>query len=379
MPTIVLRGLTKEYTPGVRAVDALDLTIPDGAFMCLLGPSGCGKTTTLRMIAGLEQPTRGEISLDDRVLDAPDRGRYVPPDKRDMGLVFQSYALWPHLSVGGNVEFGLRMRKLPRRERSARVRDVLGLLQIEHLIDRYPSQLSGGQQQRVALARMLAVKPSVLLLDEPLSNLDARLRLEMRAELKRLHDELQTTIVFVTHDQFEAMTLGTHVAVMNEGVLQQVAGPMDIYRRPANVTVARFVGNPPMNLFSIKEGADSLGWCAWLAERSRAELPRAGWIGVRPEAVRLGTDAVKSDDRWTAQAIVESVLPTGPTFVVQVRLFEERLFVESFRELDVERGDALDCEIDGSAFHVFDATGARYERLEAPGASRDESAVRVLA
>jgi iron(III) transport system ATP-binding protein len=379
MPAIVLRGLTKEYTPGVRAVDALDLTIPDGAFMCLLGPSGCGKTTTLRMIAGLEQPTSGEISAGDRTLDAPDRGQYVPSEKRDMGLVFQSYALWPHLSVGGNVEFGLRMRKLPRRMRADRVREVLSLLRIEHLIDRYPAQLSGGQQQRVALARMLAVKPSVLLLDEPLSNLDARLRLEMRAELKRLHDELRTTIVFVTHDQFEAMTLGTHVAVMNEGVLQQVASPMDIYRRPANVTVARFVGNPPMNLFSLGDGADPLGWRSWLVPWCDGDLPRAGWIGVRPEAVRLGADATAADGRWIGNAIVESVLPTGPTFVIQVQLDEQRLFVESFRELGVQRGDGLACAIDASAFHVFDDAGARHELKAAPGVGREKPPVRVPA
>ena len=367
MPTITLTGLSKSYGPGAAAaVNALDLTIPDGAFMCLLGPSGCGKTTTLRMIAGLERPSAGEIAIGDRVLDAPATGRFVPAEKRNLGLVFQSYALWPHMTVEANTEFGLRMRKMPREARSERVREVLDMLQIGHLASRYPSQLSGGQQQRVALARMLAVRPSVLLLDEPLSNLDARLRLEMRAELKRIHDELRTTIVFVTHDQFEAMTLSTHVAVMHEGFLQQVGGPMDIYREPANLTVARFVGNPPMNLVSIADGADPLGWRAWLAEGRRIDPPRAGWIGVRPEgiAVRFADPGPADQRAWRAEATIESVLPTGPTFVVQVRIGDQQLYLESAQEVRGERGDAILLRIAEREFHVFDGEGFRVGRLE---------------
>src|SRR5690349_21668364 len=212
MPDIRLKAVAKSYGGGDYAVRGLDLTVPDGAFMCLLGPSGCGKTTTLRMIAGLEQPTAGTIAVGDQVLDSVEGGLYVPPEKRGMGLVFQNYALWPHLSIRENVEFGLRMRKVPAAERRSRAEAALRMVHVDAAMDRYPSQLSGGQQQRVALARMLAINPTVLLLDEPLSNLDARLRLEMRAELKRIHEESNATIVFVTHDQLEALTMATDVA-----------------------------------------------------------------------------------------------------------------------------------------------------------------------
>src|SRR5690606_20533269 len=218
MPTIALQNADKSYGANVaKAVSNLNLEIGDGEFMCLLGPSGCGKTTTLRMIAGLEHLSAGRIAIGDRVVDCVASGTFVPPERREMGLVFQSYALWPHLTIERNIDFGLRLRRVSKAEREACVDRVMRTLGIEQYRKRYPSQLSGGQQQRVALARMLAVNPDVLLLDEPLSNLDARLRLEMRAELKRLHEEFKTTIVFVTHDQWEAMTLATLIAVMSEG------------------------------------------------------------------------------------------------------------------------------------------------------------------
>jgi len=221
MPTIKLTSVDKQYDKSspVKAVDDLNLEIGDGEFMCLLGPSGCGKTNTLRMIAGLENLSEGAIQVGERLVDSANDGVFVPPEKRGMGLVFQSYALWPHLTIERNTDFGLRLRKVPKAEREERVNHVMKTLGIEQYRDRYPSQLSGGQQQRVALARMLAVNPEVLLLDEPLSNLDARLRLEMRAELKRIHSAFGTTIVFVTHDQWEAMTLATQIAVMNQGTL----------------------------------------------------------------------------------------------------------------------------------------------------------------
>ncbi|MGH3642165.1 MAG: ABC transporter ATP-binding protein, partial [Mycobacterium sp.] len=235
MPTIQLNRISKRYLGGTTsAVDALDLTIDHGDFMCMLGPSGCGKTTTLRMIAGLEQPTAGSISVDERVLDSVDRGVFIPPERREMGLVFQSYALWPHMTIRQNTEYGLRLRKIARTERRRRADEVMTVMGIDGFADRYPSQLSGGQQQRVALARMLAVNPGVMLLDEPLSNLDSRLRLEMRAELKRIHQDFGSTIVFVTHDQWEAMTLATRIAVLFEGRLQQIGTPTDIYDRPRN-------------------------------------------------------------------------------------------------------------------------------------------------
>src|ERR1044072_6854729 len=252
MPTIELSRVTKRYPAATTsAVDDLDLVIDDGDFMCMLGPSGCGKTTTLRLMAGLEQPTAGSISVDDRVLDSVERGVFVPPERREMGLVFQSYALWPHMTIRQNTEYGLRLRKVARAERRRRADEVLAVMGIDRYADRYPSQLSGGQQQRVALARMLAVNPRVMLLDEPLSNLDSRLRLEMRAELKRIHHNFGSTIVFVTHDQWEAMTLATRIAVMFEGRLQQIGSPTDIYDRPRNRLVAEFLGNPPINVVDV--------------------------------------------------------------------------------------------------------------------------------
>jgi iron(III) transport system ATP-binding protein len=360
MPEIVLRSLSKIYPGGVLAVDDLSLSVPDGAFMCLLGASGCGKTTTLRMIAGLEQPTAGEIEVGGRVLDSVARGQYVPAEQRGMGLVFQSYALWPHLTVRQNVEFGLTLRKMPRGERRARVDQVLGLLHIAEVAERYPAQLSGGQQQRVALARMLAVSPQVLLLDEPLSNLDARLRLEMRAELKRIHQELGTTIVFVTHDQLEAMTLGTLVAVMDAGRVQQIGAPMDIYRRPANRFVAEFVGSPPINVVDLGRD-DQLGasLAAYVGERWPALAGRVASVAFRPEALRFGPPNGRA--AWTAQAELEAVLPTGATWIVSARILGQPLFGLTFAEPAVAERQETVCWVASSDLHLFSADGTRVE------------------
>ncbi len=294
MPTINLRGARKAY-PGANsnAVPDLDLEIADGEFMCLLGPSGCGKTTTLRMIAGLENLSGGSLDIGGRVVDCPDQAVFIPPEKRELGLVFQSYALWPHLTIARNVDFGLRLRKMPAAERDARTEEVMKALGIEKYRDRFPSQLSGGQQQRVALARMLAVSPGVLLLDEPLSNLDARLRLEMRAELKRIHADFGTTILFVTHDQWEAMTLATTIAVMNEGRLQQMGTPDDIYERPANRFVAEFVGAPPpINIMEMSGDMTPplARFARGFLSQSLPEVTDAASMGIRPpEALRLLT------------------------------------------------------------------------------------------
>ncbi|GAA4088066.1 ABC transporter ATP-binding protein [Nonomuraea soli] len=342
---ITLRGVSKSYGGSDLAVRDLDLVIPTGSFMCLLGPSGCGKTTTLRMIAGLEQPSSGTIEVDGRVLDSVERGLYVPPEKRRMGLVFQNYALWPHLTVLGNTEFGLRMRKVPAAERRERAIEALRMVRVDDAMERYPAQLSGGQQQRVALARMLAINPSVLLLDEPLSNLDARLRLEMRAELKRIHEESGTTVVFVTHDQLEAMTMATDVAVMEAGRLQQVAPPMEMYHRPANRFVAEFVGSPPMNLPSGAL-AESLLRCAGAGSG----------VGVRPEALRLGDP---EPGAWQEEAVVEAVLPAGSSWTVRLRVLDGELFALSFRELDVEAGQKVRVWARRGQVHVFDAEGVR--------------------
>ncbi|WP_166355641.1 ABC transporter ATP-binding protein [Phytoactinopolyspora limicola] len=362
MPHITLTAIDKIYDGEQKAVDNLFLAIPDGAFMCLLGPSGCGKTTTLRMIAGLEQPTAGEIRVADRTLDSVEQGVFVPPEKRQMGLVFQSYALWPHLTVQKNVDFGLRIKKIPSRERAERTEEVLSLLRIDKLKDRFPAQLSGGQQQRVALARMLAVNPSVLLLDEPLSNLDARLRLEMRAELKRIHDRWRTTIVFVTHDQLEAMTLATLVAVMNDGVLQQLGSPMEIYDRPANRFVAEFVGNPPMNYVARddtsgpKVASSLVGYAASVGELADP----VGAVGVRPEALRLSSaPTAVPPGAWHAPARVEAVLPTGASWTVQLRVLDGTFYLVSADPIEHGADDEVTCWTRASDLHVFDESDTR--------------------
>jgi multiple sugar transport system ATP-binding protein len=237
---VAIRGVTKRFGD-VTAVDNLTLDVADEEFLVLLGPSGCGKSTALRMIAGLEEPTEGTIEIGDRTVND------VEAKDRDIAMVFQSYALYPHMTVRRNIEFPLRSRKVPKEERDRLVNETAGVLGLTELLGRKPAQLSGGQRQRVALARAIVRRPQAFLMDEPLSNLDAKLRVQTRAELIELRRRLRATIVYVTHDQVEAMTMGDRIAILDEGVLQQVAGPQEVYARPANLFVARFIGNPPMN------------------------------------------------------------------------------------------------------------------------------------
>ncbi len=246
-----LQNLSKSFGP-VPAVRDVSLSVPDGAFLVLLGPSGCGKTTLLRMLAGLEVPTAGRILFDGQVVSDGDRGWQVDPARRNSGLVFQSYALWPHMTVRGNVDWPLKVAGMGTAERAARVDEVLAMLGIAGLAARYPNEISGGQQQRVAIARTIAPRPRVLLFDEPLSNLDAKLRVEMRTELMRLHRATGATAVYVTHDQIEAMTMATHVAVINRGRIEQFGPPQELIDRPASAFVATFVGTPPGNLIPVR-------------------------------------------------------------------------------------------------------------------------------
>jgi multiple sugar transport system ATP-binding protein len=264
MPALVLDRLRKEFADGTVAVNGLDLTIEEQAFVTLLGPSGCGKTTTLRMIAGLEQPTGGTIRLGDRVLND------VPPVRRDIAMVFQSYALYPHMTVRGNLEYPLRKRRVAAPERTTRVARIAEQLQLGPLLERKPRQLSGGQQQRVALGRAMIRDPELFLLDEPLSNLDAQLRLHMRAELIELHRRVGRTMIYVTHDQLEAMTMSDRIAVLKDGHLQQYAEPAEVYRRPANLFVATFIGSPAMNLI---EGVIAMGATGAVLRAPGLELP----------------------------------------------------------------------------------------------------------
>jgi iron(III) transport system ATP-binding protein len=378
MPTIELSHITKRYpAAATSAVDGLDLTVNDGDFMCLLGPSGCGKTTTLRMIAGLEQPTAGSISVDDRVLDSVDRGVFVPPERRGMGLVFQSYALWPHMTIRQNTEYGLRLRKVTRAERRRRADEVMAVMGIDRYADRYPSQLSGGQQQRVALARMLAVKPGVMLLDEPLSNLDSRLRLEMRAELKRIHHDFGSTIAFVTHDQWEAMTLATRIAVMFEGRLQQIGSPTDIYDRPRNRFVAEFLGNPPINVVEVV-GADPASHVAAAYAFAHTRMQRTatapGSVGFRPESIRIGNrggrdsdeDSANDNDNdngLTLDGAVFAVLATGGSWTIEIVAGDRHLFATTSVTPTCRPGDDIRLRVAARDVHVFDSEG---NRVDAP-------------
>ena len=288
---IDLKNITKTYDD-TDVLKDINLYIRDGEFLTLLGPSGCGKTTTLRMIAGLETPTSGRILIDGVPVFDSEKGINLPPNKRDIGFLFQNYALWPHMTVYENIAFGLEMLKWDKARIRRRVDELLALLKIEQFEKRYPAELSGGQQQRVAIARTLAPSPKGLFMDEPLSNLDAKLRQEMRTELKRLHSDTNSTFVYVTHDQLEAMTLSTKVCLMDTGVLQQYAPPLEIYGHPANLFVAEFVGNPTMNFIpATVKAADGnraslslLGHDAtFTAKAPLGELTGSAVLGVRPE------------------------------------------------------------------------------------------------
>ncbi|MFC7789098.1 ABC transporter ATP-binding protein [Microbacterium sp. MAHUQ-60] len=361
MPTITLDSVAKSYGGAANAVDRLDLVIEDGDFMCLLGPSGCGKTTTIRMIAGLETVTSGALSIGDRVVDEPESRTFVAPEARDLGMVFQNYALWPHLTVADNIDYGLKLKRIPKPVREQRIAEVLASLGIDKYRDRYPAQLSGGQQQRVALARMLAVQPEVMLLDEPLSNLDSRLRLEMRAELKRIHEETKSTIVFVTHDQWEAMTLATRVAVMLDGELQQVGTPMDIYDRPSNRFVANFLGVPPINFFEFQPLADDARQAYEFLIR-RVDPSGLCSLGIRPEALRVEKRGASTrPDELRMNGVVESVMPTGGSWITEVQIGDRRVYTTSSVLGDSRPGDEVEVSTPAGHLHVFDHEGLRME------------------
>jgi len=363
MSSVSLRGVQKKYPSSpTHAVKNLDLEIGESEFLCLLGPSGCGKTTTLRMIAGLENLSAGTIALGDRIVDSVDDAIFVAPEKRDIGLVFQSYALWPHLTVLENVEFGLKLRGIDKATRRETCTTVMEKLGIAKYADRYPSQLSGGQQQRVALARMLVVNPKVILLDEPLSNLDAKLRLEMRAELKRIHHEFGSTVVFVTHDQWEAMTLATTIAVMSEGELQQVGSPVEIYDRPANRFVAEFVGNLPINMIEISLDDPNPVGLRFLHFFSSTfpDLERPGFVGIRPEALQVAATAHDAPyGVFRTEARLIDIVPTGGSWIVEVDAAQQRLLAIVDELPTSKPGDDVVVWVDNKYLHVFDNAGVR--------------------
>ena len=331
MPEIILKNVSKSFGKTV-AVEELNLQILDNSFVTLLGPSGCGKTTILRMIAGLETPTEGKISIGGRVVFDSERGINLAPDKRNVGFLFQNYALWPHMTVYQNIAFGLENMRWDRDRIKKRVDELLRMLRIEQYVSRYPSELSGGQQQRVAIARTLAPGPEVLFMDEPLSNLDAKLRMEMRTELKRLHRDTKSTFVYVTHDQQEAMTLSTMVCVIEKGRLQQYAPPLPMYKNPANLFVAEFLGNPAMNLIEghlCANGEVSFGGMRADFEASNAVTLRETDVvlGIRPEHIEIGGDG-------KLEAKVYSTLPSGMETTVKLDLNGIPLTAVVFGDVD---------------------------------------------
>ena len=369
MATVRLAGIRKIYDEGTRAQPAvhdLDLEIADGEFMVLVGPSGCGKSTTLRMIAGLESISAGELSIGGR------RVNEMPAKDRDIAMVFQNYALYPHMTAYDNMAFALTLRKLPRAEVDGRVREAARVLAIEGLLDRRPRQMSGGERQRVALGRALVRKPQVFLFDEPLSNLDAKLRVQMRREIARLHQQLGTTMIYVTHDQVEAMTLGDRIAVLLRGRLQQVDAPSALYGRPANTFVASFIGTPPMNLVEGRIGGEAapefraaggafsvpLGgrWGAALTEPS----PAAVTLGIRPEDVRRADSANSSGG--VVRSRVELVELLGGEALVHVSVGGVELTARMPAPVP-PAGSELDLLIPAERVHLFDReSGGRLER-----------------
>ena len=346
MSEIKLNSLVKNFGGNSLAVDNLSVTFPSGEFVCLLGPSGCGKTTTLRMIAGLERPDSGEILCGDQTYFSSNTGEYLKTEKRNLGLMFQSYALWPHMTVFQNIVFGLDMKNQSSSEKEKRFEELEKLFQLKNLKNRYPSELSGGQQQRVALARMLAVNPNLLLLDEPLSNLDSNLRLEMRAELKRLHQTLGCTIIFVTHDQMEAMTLATSIAVMNKGVIEQLAKPMEIYKNPKSLFVAKFVGSPQMNTVDFNDGEQL---ALSLLSKTKFEKNNVKTLGIRPESIKL-----TSKDNGDINGTIETIQPTGADWIVGLNISGKSIFAISSDQPPGNENDTIGLSFKLDGLHAFD-------------------------
>jgi multiple sugar transport system ATP-binding protein len=399
MAAITLERLSKVYGDGTEAVRSLDLEIGDGEFVVLVGPSGCGKTTALRMVAGLEEITSGEIRIGDRVVNE------LAPRDRDIAMVFQNYALYPHKSVYDNLAFGLRMRKVPKDEQRTRVEEIARVLGLGEMLQRRPAQLSGGQRQRVAMGRAIVREPKAFLMDEPLSNLDAKLRVQMRAEIARIQQALKVTTLYVTHDQVEAMTMGHRVAVMRDGVLQQVDTPQRLYDAPTNLFVASFVGSPPMNLMEATVERDGGGLVCRLGE-TRLELPSdlmaerpaladfAGGriaIGIRPEDVReaSGWDGTRLRGRILlvealgAEQLVHieiaaaplertdlvdtTAQPPGPSLGVDELERAVTLLGRFDRHLLLSPGEVVEVAIDPRLLHFFDLeSGLAIPTVEVP-------------
>ncbi|MGX9687652.1 ABC transporter ATP-binding protein [Deinococcus wulumuqiensis] len=361
MAEVILEHVNKHYGTKHHAVKDFNLHIADREFMVFVGPSGCGKSTTLRMIAGLEDISDGVLRIGDRIVND------VPPKDRDIAMVFQNYALYPHMNVYENMAFGLKLRKTPKEEIDRRVRDAARILQIEHLLGRKPKELSGGQRQRVAMGRAIVREPSVFLMDEPLSNLDAKLRVEMRSQISQLHRRLGATIIYVTHDQVEAMTLGNRIVVMRDGVIMQVDTPMNLYDFPQNRFVAGFIGSPSMNFltarvqngqFVVGQGSQGqqgqVAPLGRLAESLKAYEGREVSLGIRPEHVGLvgHSDLPQGNNVLRGEVVVVESLGAQTDLIVDVAGQHLTAKVEGMAP--VQPGDSVDLLIDQTRLHAFD-------------------------
>jgi multiple sugar transport system ATP-binding protein len=360
MARVQFRSLTKHFR-SVVALDDLTLDVEDKEFLVLVGPSGCGKTTALRCLAGLEEPTGGEIYIGDRLVND------VSPKDRDIAMVFQNYALYPHMNVFDNMAFGLKLRKVPRAEIQRRVKDAASVLGLQDLLDRKPRQLSGGQRQRVALGRAIVREPKVFLMDEPLSNLDAKLRVQTRAELIKLHRRLGITTVYVTHDQIEAMTMGDRIAVLNNGKMQQIDAPLALFSRPANLFVAGFIGSPAMNF--LKGSLEAQNGAVYFhsdplrlklppahAEKAKGFVGRPVVFGVRPDDIydRGLTPPIAAGEGNSTSLMVDVTEPMGSTCYVYLTAGSHSLIADLEAETTARIGEELEVVFDMSKTHLFD-------------------------
>ncbi len=358
MAKVILRNVSKQYGRDATAVQDFNLEIQDKEFVVLVGPSGCGKSTTLRMVAGLESISSGELVIGDKVVNE------VQPKHRDIAMVFQNYALYPHMTVYENMAFGLKLRKVPKGEIKDRVDNAASILGITELLDRKPKALSGGQRQRVALGRAIVREPKVFLFDEPLSNLDAKLRAQMRTEIAKLHSRLRTTMIYVTHDQIEAMTLGERIVVMKDGIIQQVDTPLNLYRRPENKFVAGFIGTPAMNLFpgtlvrdgGLKFEADelSLNLPEQLTHGLAGHAGKQVFFGIRPDDVKEVGAGPDSTSQCTIELTVQSVEPMGSETILHGTVGSVALVARVGADLNVQVGACCNLNLDLSKAHFFD-------------------------
>lgn len=361
MASVKLKNVYKRFDGGVTAVSDFNLDIADKEFIILVGPSGCGKTTTLRMVAGLEEISEGEVYIGDKLVND------VQPKDRDIAMVFQNYALYPHMTVFDNMAFGLKLRKTPKDEIKKRVREAAKILEIEHLLDRKPKALSGGQRQRVALGRAIVRDPKVFLMDEPLSNLDAKLRVQMRLEITKLHQKLQTTFIYVTHDQTEAMTMGTRIVVMKDGFVQQVDSPTALYDRPNNMFVAGFIGSPQMNFINVvleKRGDDVYltfgGHNVKLVEAKAKKLDGTDYIGkevvmgIRPESMHDEDQFLEAMPDSIVEAKVEVVEMLGSETLLHMFIDDISCTARVNPRTKTRSGDVVKIAIDTNRIHLFD-------------------------